>query len=209
MVVCGRWPQPKTSPDCPASAERAAAGRWNDPVDDDRPTVGTRLARRRGRATRGRIGTSVSSVSHAWPRTDQPVRYRCSRARHVTTYRTAATRATAAGWLATLCEHQGGVPFACLVSLRRGRDWSLRTGRLLYSLLTELGRHEPGVLDCLIAADEWCQLYAGARPEARTSASTIGRSGDRSRSRNLTSCTVFIPVAQCRPDGDAWCRAAS
>jgi hypothetical protein len=55
----------------------------------------------------------------------------------------AARRATAAGWLATLCEHQGGPPFACLVSLRRGRDWSSRTGRLLCFLLTELGRHAP------------------------------------------------------------------
>jgi len=27
----------------------------------------------------------------------------------------------------------------------------------------------------LFAADEWCQLYAEARPEARTSASTIGK----------------------------------
>jgi hypothetical protein len=38
-------------------------------------------------------------------------------------------------WLATLCEHQGGVPFAWLVSLRRGRNWSPGTGRLLCALL--------------------------------------------------------------------------
>ena len=29
------------------------------------------------------------------------------------------------------------------------------------------------------------------------------------KDRNLTSCTVFIPLAQYQPDGDAWCRAAS
>jgi hypothetical protein len=61
-------------------------------------------------------------------------------------------------WLATLCEHQGGVPFAWLVSLRRGRNWSPRTGRLLCALLTRTRLARAGVLELPLRGMSGCVL---------------------------------------------------
>ena len=70
--------------DCPAPAERPAAGTIRAWMTTDRRNTSCTTP---GRATRGKVGTSVSSVSHACAhRSTGSARHRCSRARHVTTY---------------------------------------------------------------------------------------------------------------------------